>query len=582
MIIDGRHEHGPGEGTLDASSEMSTTSAKSHTAAPRTAFSGPAPVVGVGKPSLSSRRQRLRPYGLVPFVLATGLLITAAVSWTSWSLNNRNDTRLLNLQTHQAADVLTAALPSTATPLATAMQIEAASNGNVPQFRRYISTFVGAKGQFASASLWRLDGSKVSPTAVVGAPTTFATPDETRLLVTRAFHSPTFIVTELVNGSLARLGYAYALPGTDFAIYAEHTIPADRKAAISKNDAFSELRYAIYLGNSEQASNLLTTSFSKLPTTGRISKVTVPWGNTVLTLVAAPSGSLDGSLPPWLPWIFGIAGALISITAALIAQGLVLRRRSAERDSTEIRNLYGELESVFEEQRTIAETLQRSLLPTQNPSIPGIQVAVRYVPGAKGMEIGGDWYSAIALDEGRFAFVVGDVSGHGLSAASAMAALRFTIRTYALEGYSPTTILEKCSNQLDLVKDEHFATVLVGVGDVDTHEVTLANAGHLNPLVIDSQGSHFVGTKVGVPLGVSGGSYESITIHLEPRSTLIAFTDGLVERRGESLEVGLKRLEDATRGDDQTLDDLLSTIITELTHESAEDDVAMLGLRWEN
>jgi serine phosphatase RsbU (regulator of sigma subunit) len=85
-----------------------------------------------------------------------------------------------------------------------------------------------------------------------------------------------------------------------------------------------------------------------------------------------------------------------------------------------------------------------------------------------------------------------------------------------------------------------------------------------------------------VPLGVSGGSYESITIHLEPRSTLIAFTDGLVERRGESLEVGLKRLEDATRGDDQTLDDLLSTLITELTHESAEDDVAMLGLRWEN
>jgi serine phosphatase RsbU (regulator of sigma subunit) len=582
MIIDGRPDQGPGEDTLSALSEGSATSAKGGAGAPRDASSSPALVGDVEKPSIASRRQLLRPYGVVPFVLLTTLLITAVVSWTSWSLNRRNDARLLNLQTRQAADVLTAALPSTSTPLATATQIVAASNGSVPQFRRYISSFVGSKGQFASASLWRLAGQRISQTAEVGAPTTFATPGETRLLVARAFHSPTLIVTEVLNGSLARLGYAYALPGSDWAIYAEHAIPADRKAAISKNDAFSELRYAIYLGHNEQSSNLLTTSFNKLPPTGHLAKVTVPWGNTVLTLVAAPSESLDGSLPPWLPWIFGIAGVLISAAAASTTSRLVARRRSAERDATEIRHLYAERESVFEEQRTIAETLQRSLLPTHSPDIPGIQVAVRYVPGAKGMEIGGDWYSAIALDERQFAFVVGDVSGHGLGAATAMAALRFTIRAYALEGYSPSTILEKCSNQLDLVRDEHFATALVGVGDADTHEVTLANAGHLNPLVIDSEGPHFVGTKVGVPLGVSGGSYEQITIRLRPGSTFIAFTDGLVERRGESLEVGLKRLEDATRGDDQSLDDLLSTLITELTHGSAEDDVAMLGLRWDN
>ena len=339
---------------------------------------------------------------------------------------------------------------------------------------------------------------------------------------------------------------------------------------------------AICLGTSEPPSNLLTTSSSKLPPTGRAGTVTVPCGNTLLTMVTAPSESPGDFLPARLLWIFGTAGALISIGAALIAARSVRQRRFAEQDATEIRHLYVELESVFEEQRTIAETLQRSLLPAQTPDIPGIQVAVRYVPGARGMEIGGDWYSAIALDAGRFAFVVGDVSGHGLSAAAAMAALRFTIRTYVLEVYSPATILEKCSKQLHLVDDEHFATVLVGLGDVDRHEITLANAGHLNPLVVDSEGSHFVATEVGVPLGVSAGTYESITVELRPGSTLIAFTDGLVERRDESLDAGLKRLEDASRGDDRPLDDLLSKLLAELTDETTDDDIAMLGLRWEN
>jgi serine phosphatase RsbU (regulator of sigma subunit) len=581
MIIDDRHDRRLGKGALDAPSGSAATSAENGNAAPQAGSSSTAVLDDVRNHSRASRRQLPRRHGVVAFVVVTGLLITAAVSWTSWSLNNRNETRLLELQTHQAADVLTAALPSTSTPLATAMQIVAASNGSVAQFSSYMSSFVGAKGQFVSASLWRRTGSMISRIAVVGVPPTFSTPTETRSLVARAFHSPTFIVNELVNGSLARLGYAYALPATEFAIYAEHPIPADRRAAISKDSAFSELRYAIYLGTSEQSPRLLTTSFSKLPPTGRIAKVTVPWGNTVLTLVTAPNESLDGSLPARLPWILGIAGALISIAAALIAERLVRRRRSAEQDATEIRDLYEELGSVFEEQRTIAETLQRSLLPKQTPDIPGIQVAVRYVPGAKGMEIGGDWYSAIALSEGRFAFVVGDVSGHGLDAASAMAALRFTIRTYALEGYSPSTILEKCSRHLNLVDDEHFATVLVGVGDVDRHEITFANAGHLNPLVIDSEGSRFVETKVGVPLGVSGGIYESITVDLRRGSTVIAFTDGLVERRDESLDVGLKRLQNAIRGDSQPLEGLLSKVISELTDDRTEDDIAMLGLRWE-
>jgi serine phosphatase RsbU (regulator of sigma subunit) len=270
---------------------------------------------------------------------------------------------------------------------------------------------------------------------------------------------------------------------------------------------------------------------------------------------------------------------LLSVTAAWTTERLVRRRRSAEHDGARIRQLYLELETLFAQQRTTSVTLQRALLPRSYPEIKGMEFAVKYEPGAKGLEIGGDWYSIVAVDDERFVFVIGDVSGRGLSAATVMAELRFTIRAYALEGNSPSAILEKCSKQLD-VADGHFATVLIGRVNVARHEINLANAGHLNPMLLDNGSASFLETHVGVPLGVSNGRYESVTISLPPKASIIAFTDGLVERRGESLDVGLERLASASRGSDLALDNLLAKVTTDLTGDASEDDVAMLGLRW--
>ena len=191
-------------------------------------------------------------------------------------------------------------------------------------------------------------------------------------------------------------------------------IPANRKAGVASNSAFADLRYAIYIGPSESSRDLLTTDFSRLPVTGRHAKVSVPYGDTTLTVVTEPVGPLGGTLPARLPWIFGALGVLLTIAAALIAERLVRRRRAAERNAAEIRDLYGELGQLFGQQRTIAETLQRALLPPETPSIRGLEMAVRYVPGARGIEIGGDWYSVIGIDNDHFAFVIGDVSGRGL------------------------------------------------------------------------------------------------------------------------------------------------------------------------
>jgi len=201
-----------------------------------------------------------------------------------------------------------------------------------------------------------------------------------------------------------------------------------------------------------------------------------------------------------------------------------------------------------------------------------------FVPGAQGMEIGGDWYSVISLDDERFTFVVGDVSGRGLNAATVMAALRFTIRACALEGFSPTAILERCSGQLHVLTDGHFAPALVGVGNAKSRRITLANAGHFNKLLIDGQKTAFLETVVGVPLGVSSGGHKSVTVAVPPESTLTAFTDGLLEHRGESPDVGLKRLAEVTRQPEGPLDRLITKVVSELTDDASEDDIAILGM----
>ena len=250
------------------------------------------------------------------------------------------------------------------------------------------------------------------------------------------------------------------------------------------------------------------------------------------------------------------------------------RRRQAERLAEENRRLYGE-------QRSASLTLQRSLLPKGLPRIDGVEFAARYIPGESGMEVGGDWYSAIAIDDHRFAFTVGDVSGRGLGAATIMAGLRYTIRAYASLAYDPARILETTSKEIDISSDGHFATVLIGLVDNDRREVTVASAGHLPALLLDGERSVFVNAPVGVPLGIDGPGYESVTIPIPLNSTLIAYTDGLVERRHEVINVGMERLRTAASVEAPSVDDLLSCIVDDFFAEQvSDDDTALLAIRW--
>jgi serine phosphatase RsbU (regulator of sigma subunit) len=196
------------------------------------------------------------------------------------------------------------------------------------------------------------------------------------------------------------------------------------------------------------------------------------------------------------------------------------------------------------------------------------------------VDIGGDWYSLVDLSDDRFGFVVGDVSGRGVGAATVMAQVRFTIRAYLIEGHDPAEVLAMCASQIDIERDGHFATALVGVGDARTGRLVMANAGHLNPLLVADGPVTFLSTRVGSPLGVGEGTYSNSTVTVPAGAVVIGYTDGLVERRGESIDIGLDRMARAAAAAPKvSLDDMLSWMVSELVEDDAKDDVAMLAVR---
>ena len=210
-----------------------------------------------------------------------------------------------------------------------------------------------------------------------------------------------------------------------------------------------------------------------------------------------------------------------------------------------------------------------------------METGARYEAGVEGVDIGGDWYDLIALDDHRLLLVVGDVSGRGVRAAATMASLRYAIHAYAAQNDPPATILTKLSKLVDLGATGQLATILCALVDVEAHELSVTSAGHLPPLLISDGKGTFIEGAVGVPIGVNpGATYTSTAVSTPPAATLLAFTDGLIERRGESIDTGLERLQHAATANHCHLDDLLGRLLDELRHDDGDDDTAIAGLRW--
>lgn len=233
------------------------------------------------------------------------------------------------------------------------------------------------------------------------------------------------------------------------------------------------------------------------------------------------------------------------------------------------------------EQRQLAETLQRRLLPTELGSGVGIQLASRYLP-ASGESLGGDWYDAFALDRGRVAVAIGDVVGHGVVAAATMAQLRTALRAYAIEGHPPALAVELVNRLMRSLGPKAMTTLVYGVIDCEHESASLVVAGHPPPLLIAPDGeASFAATSVGVPLGVSElAQYEADTLPFVSGSTLVLYTDGLVETRAEPLDRGLARLRELASGN-RSVETLCTTLTAGLVNGERADDVAILAARLE-
>ena len=191
----------------------------------------------------------------------------------------------------------------------------------------------------------------------------------------------------------------------------------------------------------------------------------------------SPRVSLAGTVAGWLPWLVALIGIVFTAVVAVMSEHLVRRRRRAE-------DLAVQNQLLFQAQRTTAETLQRSLLPQSLPHPENLDLAVRYVPGLEGIEIGGRLVQRDRRRGGRFFFAVGDVSGRGLTAAALMAELRFAIKAYVAENPEPGEVMNRISKLSRIGDTGHFATVLCGLLDTATRTVTFANAGHPNPVLV--------------------------------------------------------------------------------------------------
>src|SRR4051794_10836314 len=200
---------------------------------------------------------------------------------------------------------------------------------------------------------------------------------------------------------------------------------------------------------------------------------------------------------------------------------------------------------LYEREHGIVETLQRALLPTRLPQLPGLQVSARYLPGGMGadVDVGGDWYDVFPLEDGRIGIAIGDVAGHGLRAAALMGQLRNSLRAYAIEGHPPAVVVDRLNR---LVRDWErgwMATLLYMVLSPDDSEVRFANAGHMPALALEMGDARFIDVQRGPPLGVGADDeYVEVVEPVQPGTTLIVYTDGLVEQPGVAPDVTLARL----------------------------------------
>lgn len=254
---------------------------------------------------------------------------------------------------------------------------------------------------------------------------------------------------------------------------------------------------------------------------------------------------------------------------------VVVARTLAGRAAVDVDHAYH-----YTHEHRVAKELQRSLLSEPRGPSSGIEIASLYLPAGAGALVGGDWFDAIPLSGGRHMKVMGDVMGHGVEAAVAMSNYRSMLRIMAEDDHPPHRVLERLDRAVEQSGLDRAATCLVAVVDRREGVCEVASAGHPPPVLIDpgARGARVARIPVGPPLGTGMGGYRTTVLPCGPGTVLFMYTDGLVERRGEDIDVSIARLASLRAPASGHLEELLDEVVDRFA-DTAEDDIAVLVSR---
>lgn len=519
-----------------------------------------------------TRMHRLRGTSLAVFAAIAA--ITCVLTWAAWAANRSSNDRLLGLQVRQTASVLQNQVPVITAQLLDAAQAAENTHADPAVFQRFVASKISDQGPFASISLWRVNGAQRQLIARAGVPPVIAGHAAEQLFAAIK-PGPVTYLTNVLPSNRPRFGYAVRAPGdtAGYVVYAERFLPPGRHITLPPDSPFAGLRLAVYLGQTPTQSQLLEAT-APTPIAGRTHSETVPFGDSALTVVGSSPQQLAGPLSAALPWIVLGLGLALALSSGAVVEYVGRKRSLAEA-------LAEDNERLFHEQRDIARTLQLALLPAV-PRLADVQVAARYVAGTDGTEVGGDWYDILTPSPSRCVFVVGDVSGRGIRAATTMASLRFAIRAYVGQGDDIATVMSKLDTLVDFEENHQFATVLLGEIDTGTGEVALVSAGHFAPVLLTGDRAEFLDCYPRPPIGVGTFDVCARSVRVSGPATLLAFTDGLVERPREIIDAGLERLRVTASGAASEDPEQLVKLVTDaLLPEGTKDDAVLLALRWE-
>ena len=237
---------------------------------------------------------------------------------------------------------------------------------------------------------------------------------------------------------------------------------------------------------------------------------------------------------------------------------------------------------LYQREHETALTLQRALLPGDLPQVEGMEVATRYLPAEAGLEVGGDWFDVTASGDGRVDVVIGDVAGRGVHAAAVMGRLAMALRAYVLDGRAPEAAVDGLDRLMKEFKPPQMATLFALSLDLSSGRARYVRAGHPPALLRSPEGEVVeLGGEGSPPLGlIDGAHFAANEVTLDPDSTLLLYTDGLIERRWQDPQLGIEKLCDAFSEAPAAPQALVDHIPAALDAERVPDDIALLALRF--